>query len=125
MVDLACSYPKAQILKGLFEPNYVPPAVEPIYRFAIYGATTSRGGILREPSRDWQIDGRAAKVGGIGDVVEYPDGTSATIVSALSLEDSPHFVPLAFVGSELDNGDIITDSPERKGEASSRFIIIR
>lgn len=29
------------------------------------------------------------------------------------------YIPQAFVGSELDNGDTITDSPERDGMASS------
>ncbi|GFZ97889.1 PAAR domain-containing protein [Dyella caseinilytica] len=111
--------------EGFFEPHYVPPATKPNYRFAIFGATTARGGVLLEPSRDWQIDGRAGKVATLGDIVQYADGTTARIITALSLQDSADFVPLAFVGSELDNGDTITDSPERKGEASSRFTIIR
>jgi hypothetical protein len=37
----------------------------------------------------------------------------------------PRKLPLAFVGSELDNGDTITDSPERKAEASRRFVNTR
>lgn len=116
---------EGQTPEGLFDPHYAPPQVEPGYRLAIYGATTARGGILREPAADWRIDGREAKVGTVGDAVQYPDGTTARIVSGLVVENAPDFVPLAFVGSELDNGDTITDSPERKGDAPRSFKIAR
>jgi len=60
------------------------------------------------------------------DLVHYPDGSTAKIVSGLGLADQREFEPLAFVGSELDNGDVITDSPEREGRASpSSFIVVK
>jgi hypothetical protein len=66
------------------------------------------------------------KAGTIGDAIHYPDGTIAKIVSGLGLAGRPDFQPLAFVGSELDNGDTITDSPEREGHASSTtFTVVR
>lgn len=102
---------------GLFDPCYVPPPCEPGYRFALRGATTARGGVLLEPGGDWNIDGLPAKVGVTGDVVQYADGTTARIISGLTLVLNRDFVPFAFVGSELENGDTITDSPERNGEA--------
>jgi uncharacterized Zn-binding protein involved in type VI secretion len=37
-------------IEGLFDPTYVPPKREPSYRLAVRGATTARGGVLREPS---------------------------------------------------------------------------
>lgn len=117
--------PDGDVPEGLFDPEYVPHPSKPGRRFAIHGATTARGGVLREPTANWRIDGQEAKVGTVGDIVQYPDGTTARIVSGLIIEDAPNFVPLAFVGSELDNGDIITDSPERKGEASHSFKVIR
>lgn len=117
--------PDGNTPEGLFDPQYVPPPAEPSYRLAISGATTAHGGVLSNPTADWRISGREAKVGTVGDVVHYSDGTTARIASGLIIEDAPGFIPLAFVGSELDNGDIITDSPERKGEASSSFKIVR
>jgi hypothetical protein len=39
--------------------------------------------------------------------------------SGLPLAENPDCFPNAFVGSELDNGKIVTDSPERDGMAFS------
>jgi uncharacterized Zn-binding protein involved in type VI secretion len=103
--------------EGLFDPHYVPPPCEPGYRFALRGATTARGGVLLEAGGNWNVNGRLAQIGILGDFVKYADGTTASIVSGLSLVHSGDFVPFAFVGSELDNGDTITDSPERNGVA--------
>lgn len=55
----------------------------------------------------------------VGDLVHYADGTTARITSGLGLAENDDYVANAFVGSELDNGDTITDSPERGGMASS------
>jgi hypothetical protein len=60
----------------------------------------------------------------MGDLIHYPDGTTARITSGLGLPDSRDYAPLAFVGSELDNGDTITDSPERDGNASSALFTV-
>jgi uncharacterized Zn-binding protein involved in type VI secretion len=103
--------------EGLFDPSYVPPPVKPGYRFALQGSTTARGGVLREPGGDWRIDGDAVRVGIIGDLVYYADGTTARITSGLALFANRSLAQFAYVGSTLDNGDTITDSPERNGAA--------
>ncbi|MFX1767223.1 hypothetical protein PWP93_32510 [Paraburkholderia sp. A1RI-2L] len=96
----------------------MPPPLEPGLRFALRGSTTRRGGVLRAPGREWSVDGEQVKVGVIGDTVHYPDGTMARIISGLAIKANREFVQLAYVGSVLDNGDTITDSPERAGKAS-------
>lgn len=104
--------------KGLFDPCYVPPPpAEPGNRFALFGSTTARGGVLREPGGTWRIDGKDVKVGVIGDLVYYADGTTARITSGLALAANRGLAQFAYVGSVLDNGDTITDSPERDGAA--------
>ncbi|QCP53566.1 hypothetical protein FAZ95_31495 [Trinickia violacea] len=111
-------------VKGLFDPAYLPPPAPPRYRLAVRGATTARGGVLREPSGTWEVSVALGKAAVIGDLIHYPDGTTARIVSGLGLADNHDYVPKAFVGSELDNGDTITDSPERDGTASSTVFVV-
>jgi hypothetical protein len=113
-------------IKGLFDSTYVPAPQEPNYRLAVRGATTARGGALREPSGKWELSLALGKVAVLADLVHYPDGSTAKIVSGLGFADQQEFEPLAFVGSELDNGDVIADSPEREGRASpSSFIVVK
>lgn len=116
--------PDADGVKGLFDPAYVPPPSPPRYRLAVRGSTTARGGVLRETSGKWELTVALGKAAVIGDLIRYPDGTTARIVSGLGLADNHDYVPKAFVGSELDNGDIITDSPERDGMASSTVFVV-
>ncbi|NTX28445.1 PAAR domain-containing protein [Burkholderia pyrrocinia] len=116
--------PEGQSIAGLFDPAYVPPPAPLTYRLAVRGATTARGGVLREPSSTWEVAEHLGKAGAEGDLIHYPDGSTARIVSGLGLVDRPDFAPLAFVGSELDNGDTITDSPERQGMASSAVFTV-
>jgi uncharacterized Zn-binding protein involved in type VI secretion len=104
--------------EGLFDSSYVPSSVEPGYRFALFGSTTARGGVLREPAGNRRINGENVRVGVIGDLVYYADGTTARITSGLALVTNHGFAQFAYVGSTLDNGDTITDSPERHGVAS-------
>ncbi|WP_343665217.1 PAAR domain-containing protein [Paraburkholderia tropica] len=103
--------------RGLFDPAFVPAPHEPGLRFALAGSTTRRGGVLRDPGREWNVDGRRTNVGVIGDVVHYADGTTARIVTGLALTENRALGQFAYVRSVLDNGDIITDSPERNGSA--------
>jgi uncharacterized Zn-binding protein involved in type VI secretion len=104
--------------KGLFDPSYVaPPQAEPGRRFALRGSTTARGGVLREPGGTWSIDGKEVKIGVVGDLVYYADGTTARITSGLALVANRGLAQFAYVGSLLDNGDTVTDSPERDGAA--------
>lgn len=74
---------------------------------------------MREPSGTWEVAPHLGKAATVGDLIHYPDGSTARVTTGLGLTDGPDFAPLAFVGSELDNGDTITDSPERQGVASS------
>ncbi|CAB3758730.1 hypothetical protein GQ57_03360 [Burkholderia sp. MSh2] len=104
-----------QSAAGLFDPTYVPP---PACRLAVCGATTARGA-WREPSGTWDVAPHLGKAATVGDLIHYPDGSIARVTTGQGLADGPDFAPLAFVGSELDNGDTITDSPERQGVASS------
>ncbi|MFT0172784.1 PAAR domain-containing protein [Paraburkholderia mimosarum] len=102
---------------GLFDPSYVPPPPKPCWRFALYGSTTARGGVLREPGGKWRSNGEDTRVGQIGDLIHYSDGTTARITSGLALKANRGYAQLAYVGSTLDNGDTITHSPERDGGA--------
>lgn len=112
-------------IEGLFDPTYVPPSAPPRYRLAVRGATTARGGVLSQATGRWNTGISLGKAGVVGDLIHYPDGSTARIISGLSF-DQPHFELLAFVGSQLDNGDTITDSPEREGQAcSGSFTVIK
>lgn len=102
---------------GLFDPSYVPPPPKACYRYALRGSTTARGGVLREVSGKWRNQSGDIEVGQLGDVVHYPDGTTARITSALALKSTPLYGQFAYVGSTLDNGDTITHSPEREDGA--------
>ncbi|WP_322061470.1 PAAR domain-containing protein [Paraburkholderia sp. J63] len=62
---------------GLFDANWTPPPREPLARFAISGATTARGGMVREVTGEWEVEGTHRKAAAIGDFVEYADGTRA------------------------------------------------
>jgi uncharacterized Zn-binding protein involved in type VI secretion len=113
-----------QAITGLFDPSYIPPPSEPWYRLAARGATTARGGVLRTPSSTWELNSTGGNAGALGDLIHYPDGSTANIVSGLGVKDHLEFQPLAFVGSLLDNGDTITDSPERAGSASPDVFVV-
>ena len=103
--------------EGLFDASYVPPQCIPGERFALNGSTTARGGVLRVPGGEWSVDGKRVRVGIVGDKVQYANGTTARIISGLAIKANPTMSQFAYVGSVLDNGDTITDSPERKGSA--------
>ncbi|WP_036044370.1 PAAR domain-containing protein [Paraburkholderia mimosarum] len=103
--------------EGLFDASYVPPPCIPGERFALYGSTTARGGVLRDPGGEWSVDGKRVKVGILGDKVHYANGTTARIISGIAIRTNPTMAQFAYVGSVLDNGDTITDSTDRKGSA--------
>ncbi|WP_164721273.1 PAAR domain-containing protein [Burkholderia stagnalis] len=113
-------------IPGLFDPAYEPPPSRPHYRLAVKGATTARGGVVHEATGWWDMGDRIGKSAVVGNVVHYPDGSTARIVSGLGIANHPDFAPLAFVGSELDNGDTITDSPEREGRGfADTFTVVK
>ena len=112
--------PEGESVKGLFDADYVPqPSTAQLWRFAVRGATTRRGGVLREASSTFEVRETSRNAARMGDLIEYADGTRAQIVTGVGIPGSPYFQPLAVVGSMLDNGDVITDSPHRKQHATS------
>ena len=111
--------PEGEKPAGLFDPSYVPPPYPLCWRIALRGSTTARGGVLREPTGTWRIESGDVSTGFIGDLVHYADGTTARITSGLVLKMNRGYAKLAYVGSTLDNGDTITDSPDRDGSAPS------
>ncbi|WP_232448992.1 PAAR domain-containing protein [Burkholderia ubonensis] len=113
-------------IPGLFDPAYVPPPARPRYRLAVKGATTAQGGVLREPTGTWDLGDRLGKAAIVGDLIHYADGSTARLINGLGIPDYPGFAPLAFVGSTLDNGDTVTDSPEREGRGfADTFTVVK
>ena len=108
---------------GLFDANWTPPPKESVARFAVFGATTAKGGMVREVSSEWAIDGTHRKAASIGDFVEYEDGTRARIITGIGIPGDKRN-RYAVVGSLLDNGDTITDSPHRDPRTSTIFVPI-
>ncbi|KHK60995.1 hypothetical protein PI86_00610 [Burkholderia sp. A9] len=116
--------PADEDIDGLFDPGFVPPSAPLCHRLAVRGATTARGGVLREATGRWDAGIRLGKAGVVGDLVYYADGSTARIITGLGLTDDDSFEPLAFVGSELDNGDTVTDSRERSGLVSADMFTV-
>ncbi len=108
---------------GLFDASWTPPPREPVARFAVFGATTARGGMVREVSSEWDVEGTHRKAASIGDFVEYADGTRARIITGIGMPGNERN-RYAVVGSLLDNGDMITDSPHREPRTSTIFVPI-
>lgn len=108
---------------GLFDASWTPPLREPLARFAVFGATTRRGGMVREVSSGWEVEGLHRKAASIGDFVEYQDGTRARIVTGIGVAGSERS-RYALVGSLLDNGNMITHSPHRQPHTSTIFVPI-
>ncbi len=59
----------------------------------------------------------------LGDFIEYADGTRARIVTGIGMPGVPDMA-FGAVGSMLDNGDLITDSPHRDVRTSTIFVPI-
>jgi hypothetical protein len=103
-----------QEVAGLLRQREAPPYSEPTYRFAVKGATTRLGGVLREATSDFAVSGTHHKAACVGDYIEYGNGSRSQIVTGVGLPETPNFRALAVVGSLLENGDVITDSPDRR-----------
>jgi len=86
----------------------------------VRGAITARGGVLREPSSTMVINLGLGNAGAIGDLIHYRDGSTARIVSGLGLAEHHDYRPLAFVGSELDNGDTLRNRRSTSTQTKSR-----
>lgn len=86
--------------------------------FATVGARTERGGCV--------TSGSEVRIGGlplacVGDFIDYADGTRARIITGIGMPGNPDMV-YAVVGSLLDNGDVINDSPHRDVRTSTIFV---
>lgn len=93
-----------------------------IYRIAVAGSLTLRGGVADEfnpdPMQGYKIlrdDEQMASVLTVGCRVTYPDGSTARIVSSAGSQYAIDECGIALVGSVLDNGDIIISTPQRSG----------
>jgi len=81
-----------------------------IFRFAVVGSLTRRGGVVRHASGDATTGG--LQVARVGDKVVYADGSEATIISGAGKTRIMQGASAALVGSMLDNGDEIISTPQ-------------
>ena len=79
-----------------------------VYYMATLGSKTARGGEVVTASTGMVI--QEHKVAQVGDTVRYPGGSETAIVSGAGFAMVYAGVPVAIVGSELENGDHIIDS---------------
>lgn len=93
-----------------------------IYRIAVAGSLTRRGGVADEfnpdPEKGYKIlrfDGVWASVLTEGCTVTYPDGSQARIVTSAGKQYTTGDSCVALVGSLLDNGDEIISTPQSSG----------
>jgi uncharacterized Zn-binding protein involved in type VI secretion len=85
------------------------------------GATTPGGGVLRKATSSWKIEHTLTNAARIGDFIAYRDGSRTWIITGVGIAGQPE-AALAVVGSLLDNGDVIDDSPHRKVHTSTLFV---
>lgn len=96
--------------------------VTAIYRLAVAGCLTRRGGTGDEfnapPEEGHKIrleSGLWVSILTEGCTVTYPDGSTARIVSSAGSQHSYEGRGIALVGSLLDNGDEIISTPQNIG----------
>ncbi|MCP3722760.1 PAAR domain-containing protein [Paraburkholderia sp. CNPSo 3272] len=112
---------EGKAIEGLFDPEWVPAPREPSARFAVAGATTKRGGVLKQATGTYEVRDVQQRAGRIGDFIEYADGTRARIITGIGVPGKPDYA-FAVVGSLLDNGDVINDSPHRDVRTPNIFV---
>jgi len=113
--------PDGKVIPGLFDAAWTPPSRGPDHRFVVRGSTTARGGVLTHATSDWEVPGTDRKAARIGDCVEYQDGSRARVVTGVGMRGNEQLA-FAVVGSLLENGDVITDSPHRTPCLSMEFV---
>jgi uncharacterized Zn-binding protein involved in type VI secretion len=113
--------PDGKVIPGLFDADWTPPPRGPDYRFVVPGSTTARGGVLTQATSDWEVPGTYRSAARIGDCVEYQDGSRARVVTGVGMRGNEQLA-FAVVGSMLENGDVITDSPHRTPCLSTEFV---
>ncbi|MCH2071206.1 PAAR domain-containing protein [Acinetobacter pittii] len=80
-----------------------------IYHVAVHGAKSKNGGLVNASSNVGKIGG--SSIARVGDEVIYADGTTSKIISGAGSACVVDGSPVALVGSRLENGDEIIDSP--------------
>ncbi|MGA6135194.1 hypothetical protein F3J02_09655 [Acinetobacter sp. Tr-809] len=80
-----------------------------LYYLAVNGAKTKNGGLVRASYHYYKIAGMS--IARVGDDVIYIDGTTSKIIAGAGQACVLDGVPVALVGSHLENGDEIIDSP--------------
>jgi len=80
-----------------------------IYHVAVHGAKSQNGGLVNASSNSSKIKGLS--IARVGDEVIYADGTTSKIISGADIACVVEGSPVALVGSRLENGDVIIDSP--------------
>lgn len=86
------------------------PAIA-IYRMAAEGSQTRNGGVVKHATGPVEFkleNGQQARVAKKGDFVVYPDGNKAQIITGAGKGNSN----VALVGSYLNNGDEIINTPQ-------------
>jgi len=90
--------------------QYLSTPLAYIFRFAVVGSLTRRGGVIRHASGGATTGGY--RVARVGDKVVYADGSEATIISGAGDARIMQGTSAALVGSMLDNGDEIISTPQ-------------
>ena len=80
-----------------------------LYYFAVNGAKTKNNGLVKASATQHTIAGLA--IARVGDEVIYADGTTSKIISGAGTACIIDGLSVALVGSHLENGDEIIDSP--------------
>ena len=76
---------------------------------AFNGAKTKKGGLIRASTDTYKVKGISLAL--VGDEAIYADGSTAKIISGAGSAITVHDRSAALVGSPLENGDEIIDSP--------------
>ncbi|MCH7350413.1 MULTISPECIES: PAAR domain-containing protein [unclassified Acinetobacter] len=80
-----------------------------IYYVATHGAKSRNDGLVNASSHAVKVAGLSLAC--VGDEVIYADGTTSKIISGAGAVCSVDGVSVALVGSRLENGDEIIESP--------------
>src|SRR5258708_40256338 len=90
--DAYFTVPEGETIAGLFDSDYVPsPDTAQLWRFAVIGATTRRGGVLHEATGTFEVRDTSRKAACTGDFIESSRGPHRRVITCLDLPDSPDF----------------------------------
>ncbi|VXA57517.1 conserved hypothetical protein [Acinetobacter proteolyticus] len=80
-----------------------------LYYVATHGSKSQKGGLVNTTSNIVKVAGLS--LARVGDEVIYADGTTSKIISGAGTACVVDGLPVALVGSHLENGDVIIESP--------------